>query len=378
MQRNPRYFWRFHVPLVSAFAAVFFVPAVRRFADVDPWAMAGLVLLHLIGYGSEVLTSLPDRHPVAYYSTDALWHLGVAAAIPGLTGRADSALWAAYLIQVVVLAEAGGPCVLTGAAVIGMPFLVGLAWHVQGTAPLPGTAPALGVVAALALLVWLAIGRLNDELWRARRQQAELERAAAEDEERRRIARDLHDTLGATLTELGLWLDIGAVPGAEQAREAARRARRCASDAHAELRACVASLGRREVSPADLETIVRARVRGLCEAAGVAHEVRFAAARETVDARAAFHVAKIVEEAVANAVRHGRPRRVEVDVRVAEVPTVEVGDDGAGFGPEAAARPGHGWAWMRERARLLGAEFAVESAAGRGTRVRVGPAEGAR
>ena len=83
---------------------------------------------------------------------------------------------------------------------------------------------------------------------------------------------------------------------------------------------------------------------------------------------------QIVREAVTNAVKHARPRRIEVTVTGSPEQgfRVVVQDDGAGFtsGPDDGL-PHHGMASMRERAAMLSADLRVESVPGAGTTVRV-------
>jgi signal transduction histidine kinase len=88
---------------------------------------------------------------------------------------------------------------------------------------------------------------------------------------------------------------------------------------------------------------------------------------------------RILQEALTNAHRHGRATLVTVLCRDEEAATtLVVTDDGAGFDPEAVQkrRPGvplqrFGLHGMRERAQMLGGTFAVTSAPGRGTTIRV-------
>jgi len=83
-------------------------------------------------------------------------------------------------------------------------------------------------------------------------------------------------------------------------------------------------------------------------------------------------VYRIIQEAVSNALRHGRPRSVEVHLDDHEAGLLaSVRDDGAGFDHDRTARaqqPGHlGLTIMRERAEIAGGWLSVESAPGRGT-----------
>jgi len=82
---------------------------------------------------------------------------------------------------------------------------------------------------------------------------------------------------------------------------------------------------------------------------------------------------RVLQESLANGFRHGGGANQRVSVTgSAGGLSVEVADDGKGFDPGALKPDGHfGLDWMRERVELMGGSFDVDSAAGRGTRVRV-------
>jgi signal transduction histidine kinase len=92
-----------------------------------------------------------------------------------------------------------------------------------------------------------------------------------------------------------------------------------------------------------------------------------------------YQLVRIVREAVTNAIRHARARRIDVGLRLEQLPgdpgrvCLTVADDGEGFDIESrSAVEGHyGLRGMRERARRIGAEFAVESWPGHGSRIVV-------
>ncbi len=79
---------------------------------------------------------------------------------------------------------------------------------------------------------------------------------------------------------------------------------------------------------------------------------------------------RIVQEAVANAVHHGQPATVRIELTNApECSTLTVRDDGRGFDPNQPANEGLGLRIMRHRAELIGADFAIDSKVGAGTKV---------
>jgi len=96
------------------------------------------------------------------------------------------------------------------------------------------------------------------------------------------------------------------------------------------------------------------------------------AARE-LSRGAALALYRIMQEAVGNAAKHARAKRIGVRLtRANDTVSLVVSDDGAGFDrDELGTSPGLGLITMRERAGQLGGTFQVESAPSRGTTIRV-------
>lgn len=196
--------------------------------------------------------------------------------------------------------------------------------------------------------------------WRSQRELAVLE-------ERRRIARDLHDGLAQEIAYLGRNLNTLAPADAAQAKQIGRL-QRAAERAQMESRQALAALATPVDEPLELAL---ARAAGeVADRFGVALELELASGVRLSPVRAESLV-RIVSEAVANAARHsGSPliavslEHVDGGVRLA------VRDRGCGF-DTAAPSGGFGLISMRERAKAVGGRFAVESAPGRGTMVEV-------
>ncbi|MCL5271169.1 MAG: PAS domain-containing protein [bacterium] len=92
---------------------------------------------------------------------------------------------------------------------------------------------------------------------------------------------------------------------------------------------------------------------------------------EVTDLDAATHLYRIAQEAVSNAVRHGRARNIRIRFeRAPGMVTLVVADDGAGFHPAAGQKPGMGLRIMRYRARMINAELALTSPPEGGTTLR--------
>jgi signal transduction histidine kinase len=80
---------------------------------------------------------------------------------------------------------------------------------------------------------------------------------------------------------------------------------------------------------------------------------------------------RVAQEAIANALRHGRPTLLEVNLEYMPAQVcLSVRDNGTGFEPKAVRTHGFGLAGMRERMRALRGNFSIESAPGAGTMVR--------
>jgi signal transduction histidine kinase len=184
-------------------------------------------------------------------------------------------------------------------------------------------------------------------------------------EERRRIARDLHD---------GLAQDLAFIVSQSRRQGAPQRLDQLASAAERALddsRAAIAALTRPLDEPLD-EALGRS-ARDVAERLGAHATLRL---DHGVDVAPPLREAllRIAREAITNAARHGGARAITVSLSRADDLTMTVADDGCGFDPGAPPqRPGGGFGLtsMRERAEALGGALAISSAAGRGTTVEV-------
>ena len=368
-ETDPRLFWRRHVPVTLATGAAFYLPVVRGLTGVNPVPVTLGITAHLLDYALEVFAGAAERHPRAFgvlaCSTNA-----VASALPAATtGRPWTPLWLLYFMYVVVAANAFGWNALVLAILTATPFLVAfLPWGAVGLLPLrEGMGDALALTASVASAYALLTIALGSQASR-RRERREAERAEAAEAERRRVAHDLHATLGAALSEVAVWQDVAAGSSGPGASEALSRAQARAREALAELRTTVQGLAGGEVAPEAIEGRLRRRLASLCEASGVTLTLSVKGEAPVVAIRA-YHLQKFVEEAVVNAVRHAGSREVSVVVGL-EPLGAAVRDDGAGFDPSAAPR-GHGLTALAAHAEALGAGVAIDSAPGRGTEVRL-------
>ncbi|HET7121740.1 MAG TPA: sensor histidine kinase [Solirubrobacterales bacterium] len=209
-----------------------------------------------------------------------------------------------------------------------------------------------------------------------RRLEAERRRARsaalhAQEEERARVARDLHDEVNQSLTGLLLRLEAAreAAPPSLEAELAETKA--LANQAMTELLSLA-----RQLRPTALDDLgLAAALAGQVERLGSGDlTADFAADGDFSDLGddAQLVVYRVAQEALSNATRHSGASRIEARLRRGEDGAVEleVADDGRGFAFDEA-ESGLGIAGMRERALLVGGELTIESRPGAGTTIRL-------
>jgi len=181
----------------------------------------------------------------------------------------------------------------------------------------------------------------------------------AQEEERSRIARDLHDDAGQRLALLAIELDQLQAPAlADQARALSADLHRIAHQLHP------ASLDQLGLLPA-----ARRFAAELGAAHGVAIDVASDEWPDDVPRETALVLYRVMQEALQNAVRHSGAARIEVAFRrTRDGMSLRVSDSGRGFVPEPlTGQRGLGLAGMSERLRLVGGGLRIDSRPGGGT-----------
>ncbi len=190
---------------------------------------------------------------------------------------------------------------------------------------------------------------------------------SVQEEERARVARDLHDGLGQILTALRLQIDLVA---ASRARgDTLEQAVALVKEALAETRRAVADLMPPDLDRLGLEGALGTLVEGFESRTGVSAALRVEGEPGSVPLGAARVVYRIVQEALTNVARHADASEVGVSLEIRSGSLIlEVWDDGRGFdGPGR----GRGLPGIRERARFVGGRAVIESRPGEGTTVSV-------
>ena len=202
---------------------------------------------------------------------------------------------------------------------------------------------------------------------------------ASQERERKRIAAELHDSLGQQLLIIKNWaiLALNGLDGRNSAKQPLDEISNTASNAVEEMREIAYNL-----RPYQLEKLgLTAAIRGLVTRVAASSDIRFSAEINHVDGlfpqEIEISIYRIVQEALNNAVKHSQATQGRVLVTSnAETLDLLIEDNGRGFTPPdgRAAQQSHkgfGLLGIAERVRMLGGRVVIESAPGHGSRIQI-------
>jgi two-component system sensor histidine kinase UhpB len=212
-------------------------------------------------------------------------------------------------------------------------------------------------------------------VYRQRLRDVAVRALTAAEEERKRIARELHDETAQMLAALLIRVRIVRnSPDPEALDALLEDMRREIGESLEGIRRFARGLRPPALDELGLGPAIESHARHLTENVGIAIRVEADPLEGVLTPEAELALYRIVQEALSNVVRHAAATRAKV--RVARAPRavhVVVEDDGGGFdvaGVMAGERRGLGLFGMQERAAYLGGRVDIESRPGRGTRVR--------
>jgi two-component system sensor histidine kinase UhpB len=192
---------------------------------------------------------------------------------------------------------------------------------------------------------------------------------SAQEAERRRVAQELHDEVGQSLTAVLLSLKRVADQSPAPVREELLQVQETTRSTLDEIRRIARRLRPGVLEELGLVSALKALVAEISEPAGLTVRRSFDKDLPALDAETELVVYRVAQEGLTNTVRHAGARSIDLTLR-ARPSQVElrIRDDGRGIGssPEGAGIRG-----MRERALLVGAELAVGTAPGGGTEIRL-------
>ena len=268
-------------------------------------------------------------------------------------------------------------------AVAGISLAIGVEALVAYRDPLKNLSAFIAtcIVFSLIWTVAFALGRKLEEADEAKERAARAEREreqrarAAVSEERARIARELHDVVGHSVSVMTV--QASAVrrllrPEQEREREALLIVERTGREALAEMRRMVGVLRRPEQGPALAPQPSLEHVERLIEQAqeaGLSVELRVEGDPQPLPAGVDLTAYRLVQEGLTNALKHARAENAQVVVRYGHGDLeVTVSDDGRGGGSSDGG--GHGLVGMRERVAVYGGELEAGPRAEGGYRLR--------
>jgi signal transduction histidine kinase len=204
---------------------------------------------------------------------------------------------------------------------------------------------------------------------------------AAQEAERQRIARDLHDETGQSLTAIGLGLrglSTSIQTGnTEHSVSTLRQLESLNANSLTELQRLISDLRPSHLDDLGLSAAIRWYAGSLQERTGLALKVEVAGHEKPITTAAKTTIFRIVQEALNNVVKHAKASSVNIIlIYETEVVRVRIKDDGRGFDVsakknQAGGRTPLGLVGMQERASLLNGSFFVTSLPGHGTLVEV-------
>jgi signal transduction histidine kinase len=237
---------------------------------------------------------------------------------------------------------------------------------------------------AIGIIAVLYVGRLENRIQRQRVREAEnardLQRLSSQlltvqEEERRTIARELHDEVGQVLTALKVELAVAqhGVTAAGAAPDALDEARAIADSALHTVRDLSHLLHPSLLDDLGLAAALESYAKGFAKR----HSIRVDVLHDQMDDRVAPRVEaaayRIVQEALTNVVKHAHATSCRVYLQpLTNTLLVTIEDDGIGFDPvQVAESRGLGLIGIRERVAQLGGTIRLETAPGKGTRLTV-------
>src|SRR4051794_37893540 len=205
----------------------------------------------------------------------------------------------------------------------------------------------------------------------AERRRTSSKALAAQEQERARVARDLHDEVNQSLTALLLRLEAARARAPVEVAHELAETKALANRAMEELLMLARQLRPTALDDLGLKAALAGHVKELGRRGKVNATFDSAGDFSGLPADVQLVVYRVAQEALSNAAQHSGAAHVVVELtRDGDRVELMVGDDGSGFTFDQAAR-GLGIAGMRERALLVGGDMQVESRPDAGTRVHL-------
>jgi signal transduction histidine kinase len=302
-----------------------------------------------------------------------------------LSAPTTSIWWLLYFALCVYDASATGTRRISGVIIITAPLTAATVTYARTHAG--ADALAAVIIGALGVVAWGVIGKGTERslVSLAERESlgeriVELERERNEMRaytERRHIAMELHDGVGATLAAARLMAQTMRDEGATSERagtlEALETLDRTLRDGLSDLRLAVWSLDHARLPWSELLARIRRHCADTCAAAGLTFTMSVDGERlDTSPPTVRLALFRIVQEALTNTVRHAGAKRVTLDRWLSDATLAIIyRDDGAGFLPERSGE-GCGLVNMKRRVQAMDGTFTIDPSPDHGMSLNVG------
>jgi signal transduction histidine kinase len=236
------------------------------------------------------------------------------------------------------------------------------------------------VILSLLNVAWFGHQHRISQL---RRQQVAQEAFARQlisiqESDRRRIASELHDSLGQSLAIIRNWalLGSGQLSADAPAKEELEEIKATATDAIREVREIAYNLGPYHLDRAGLAHTIEEMVNRVATASGICFTTELDPCEGVLSREAEMNLFRIAQESINNIVKHSEATKASLTMkREADYIRLTVADNGKGFPPPATVsssnKNGFGLVSMIERIRLLNGTWEIHSMPGQGTTIRV-------
>jgi signal transduction histidine kinase len=276
------------------------------------------------------------------------------------------------------------PVRMIGLPLVAQERVIGSVVFCKSRHPAAPSADEFGLMAGIAQQLGLSIenARLYQEAQEREQLLGELlyQAVGAQEAERQRIARELHDATGQSLTAIALGLR-GAEAILETSPETAAThigaLKSFTTDALGELRRLIADLRPSQLDDLGLVAALKWYCAEFEARYGIKTEFQFSGSRGRLTPEYETVLFRITQEALSNVAKHAQATQASIRLELDRTQVcLEVLDDGRGFDVAQALggadkQAGWGLLGIQERTSLLGGEHRIESAPGKGTRISV-------
>jgi signal transduction histidine kinase len=199
---------------------------------------------------------------------------------------------------------------------------------------------------------------------------------AVREEERARVAREIHDELGQALTVVKLdlsWLQLKPPRNQREFRKKVKTIMQHVDNTIDRMRKIVSELRPAILDDLGLIAAIEWQVREFQKRTGIPTRLRSNVTEADVTPDRSAAVFRVVQEALTNVIRHAKAHSVQVELKKENsLLTISVSDDGHGIKDEMVQEmKSLGIVGMRERVGRIGGEFRIHSTSGKGTRVEI-------